>query len=511
MNRTFITLSVSLLLLSNICCAAHAAESTVNLQSSPVSTAASEKESSFVEALFKAMCPTQGEREAKLSQFCAQYAEKSKLANQAFLRLLAKKDSEITPDDIPAGMPGTARFLAETAIQGRVAEPEARKMLLECWKIWCQELEHAEKRFFNHLVPELDFSGSRNSETSAGAIAWMNRPEALRYCALSLVQQEQEVSFEVYGLVNEYNLEEYSLSRLLMTFHRLEKYQLFLGLLTKELSAVKGAVQLQGAVAPFPVEIKLQLPSAEEGFVKAMQKNVLKAYTFDDEGELLETGQHASSGEVRKLFQTKLESAMQKMLLAYQKQLHFRRVYLNCLNELDAAAREEDFKKYDEMLRHLYQNDIQHLIKRSDWIADGSCWDAPLEADMLPGMVLKLMNRSYRNTYDGAMVLNEGEYALSEYRKAMRSVCDTYVRRQLELDSEDASELLAVYVSRCAQEAEYAWECYMEELSALLMPPLRGYWGSGTGRVCYLTKLHFVSNYEKFYEYVLGAGDEPEE
>ena len=51
----------------------------------------------------------------------------------------------------------------------------------------------------------------------------------------------------------------------------------------------------------------------------------------------------------------------------------------------------------------------------------------------------------------------------------------------------------------------------MEELSALLMPPLRGYWGSGTGRVCYLTKLHFVSNYEKFYEYVLGAGDEPEE
>ena len=100
MNRTFITLSVSLLLLSNICCAAHAAESSVNLQSSPVSTAASEKESSFVEALFKAMYPTQGEREAKLSQFCAQYAEKSKLANQAFLRLLAKKDSEITPDDI---------------------------------------------------------------------------------------------------------------------------------------------------------------------------------------------------------------------------------------------------------------------------------------------------------------------------------------------------------------------------------------------------------------------------
>lgn len=511
MNRTFITLSVSLLLLNNICCATHAAESAVNLQSASVSLADSEKDGAFVEALFKAMCPTQDEREAKLSQFCAQYAEKSKPANQAFLRLLAKKDSEISLEDIPAGMPGTVRFLAEAAIQGRVAEPEARQLLLKCWQIWCQELENAEKRLFNYLVPELDFTRNRYSETCTDAIAWMKLPDAQRYCALSLVQLEQEVSQEVYGLVNEYNLEEFSLSRLLMSFYQLEKYQLYLGLLTKELSTGQGLVQLPGVVAPFPCEMKLQLPSAEDGFVKALQKKVLKEYIFDGEGNLLETGEYASADEVRKLFQSKLESAMQKMLLAYQKQLHFRRVYLNCLNELDDAAREEDFKKYDEMLRSLYQDDIQHLIKRSDWIADGSCWDASLDADLLPGMVLKLMNRTYRNTYDGAMVLNEGEYTLSEYRKAMRFVCDTYVRRQLELDSEDASELLAVYVSRCAQEAEYAWECYIEELSGLLMPPLCGYWGSETGRACYLTELHFISNHEKFYEFILGTEEEPEE
>lgn len=451
--------------------------------------------------LVKAMGSPGDESEKKLLAFRNELAECARRANETGERIQGKLLSEITPDDLPDSMPSHVRVLAEAALRADVPPARRKELLEHSWNLWKSALSDLRQCVASRLVPALPFQQFQHVENSSLPFAWMELSEESRFTAVSIVSRLNSCLriFE-YGMIVE---SDENVPQLISIFHQMEVYQRYLELLNELVTTPEPFVQLNGTLTPVSSEPLFENTISPELLVNELKQQVRSAYNFAEGGTYYQEGKgrELTPEEVKQLFDERLENLMQKMLIAYRAQLRFQYVYLNALTKKDSGFLKAEYARYDAVLQSLYRDDIRHLLKRSDWIAAGGLWPRVTDAALLPPMTEKLFNRCYKNHLDLVGTEQEGSLVLSVYKKALREVGDTYFSRQLMLYGGEEHFLLGDYVSRCFQEAEYAWECYIETYDELMVPPV-WVWGSETGSAILMASMHFFSTHEKFYEEV---------